>query len=89
MATLYYGDNLDVMRKHLEKESVDLIYLDPPASAGFYTGANAKLYPRLQILDIEGLLSGKLRADHPNQMPDLNFKKAKREVKKTGQEGLF
>lgn len=27
---LYYGDNLDVLRKHVEDESVDLIYLDPP-----------------------------------------------------------
>ena len=28
--TLYYGDNLDVMREHLRDDSVDLIYLDPP-----------------------------------------------------------
>jgi site-specific DNA-methyltransferase (adenine-specific) len=28
--SLYYGDNLDVMREHLRDESVDLIYLDPP-----------------------------------------------------------
>jgi len=27
---LYYGDNLDVMRRHLANESVDLVYLDPP-----------------------------------------------------------
>ncbi|WP_100495269.1 DNA methyltransferase [Mycobacteroides abscessus] len=27
---LYYGDNLDVLRKHVKDESVDLIYLDPP-----------------------------------------------------------
>ena len=27
---LYYGDNLDVLRRHLPDESVDLIYLDPP-----------------------------------------------------------
>lgn len=27
---LYYGDNLDVLREHIAKESVDLIYLDPP-----------------------------------------------------------
>jgi site-specific DNA-methyltransferase (adenine-specific) len=27
---LYYGDNLEVMRRHLASESVDLIYLDPP-----------------------------------------------------------
>lgn len=27
---LYYGDNLEVLRKHLPDASVDLIYLDPP-----------------------------------------------------------
>ena len=27
---LYYGDNLDVMRRHVKDESVDLCYLDPP-----------------------------------------------------------
>ena len=28
--TLYYGDNLEVLREHVRDESVDLIYLDPP-----------------------------------------------------------
>lgn len=27
---LYYGDNLDVLRRHVKDESVDLVYLDPP-----------------------------------------------------------
>ena len=27
---LYYGDNLDVLRKRIATESVDLVYLDPP-----------------------------------------------------------
>jgi DNA modification methylase len=27
---LYYGDNLDVLRRHIPDESVDLVYLDPP-----------------------------------------------------------
>ena len=30
MNTLYYGDNLDVLREHIADESVDLVYLDPP-----------------------------------------------------------
>jgi DNA modification methylase len=30
MNTLYYGDNLDILRRYVEEESVDLIYLDPP-----------------------------------------------------------
>lgn len=28
--TLYYGDNLDILRQYVLDESVDLIYLDPP-----------------------------------------------------------
>ena len=28
--TLYYGDNLSILRDHLGNETVDLIYLDPP-----------------------------------------------------------
>lgn len=30
MNRLYYGDNLDVLRKYVLDDSVDLIYLDPP-----------------------------------------------------------
>lgn len=28
--TLFYGDNLSILREHIADESVDLIYLDPP-----------------------------------------------------------
>lgn len=28
--TLYYGDNLEILRKYITDEGVDLIYLDPP-----------------------------------------------------------
>lgn len=35
---------------------------------------------RVQLLTIEGLLSGKHRAEHPDHAPDLNFKKAKAEA---------
>lgn len=28
--TLYYGDNLGVLRQHVPDESIDLVYLDPP-----------------------------------------------------------
>jgi DNA modification methylase len=30
MGTLYFGDNLDVLRSAIADESVDLVYLDPP-----------------------------------------------------------
>src|SRR4051794_14159267 len=28
--TLFYGDNLPILREHVPSESIDLIYLDPP-----------------------------------------------------------
>lgn len=30
MNTLYYGDNLNILRRYIKDETVDLIYLDPP-----------------------------------------------------------
>lgn len=30
VSTLFYGDNLDVLRKHLKDETIDLCYIDPP-----------------------------------------------------------
>lgn len=34
---LFYGDNLEILRKHIKSESVDLVYLDPPfnSKAGY------------------------------------------------------
>jgi len=34
MNALYYGDNLEILRKHIPTESIDLIYLDPPFQSG-------------------------------------------------------
>jgi 16S rRNA G966 N2-methylase RsmD len=30
MNTLYYGDNLKILLKYIEAESLDVVYLDPP-----------------------------------------------------------
>jgi len=30
---LYYGDNLDILRRYLPETCVDLVYLDPPFNA--------------------------------------------------------
>ena len=30
MGTLYYGDNLDILKRYIKDESVDLVYLAPP-----------------------------------------------------------
>jgi DNA modification methylase len=49
-------------------------------SAGFYTSAAGQQFPRVQLLTIEGLLTGAQRAEHPDHQPDLNFKRAKAEA---------
>jgi site-specific DNA-methyltransferase (adenine-specific) len=28
--TLFYGDNLPILREYIQDESIDLVYLDPP-----------------------------------------------------------
>ncbi len=47
------------------------------ASESFYESPNGKKFPRVQLLTIEGLLEKKQRAEHPDYLPNLNFKKAK------------
>ncbi len=76
----------------LEREQAQLgffVTLTPPtkpmvaeaASAGFYHSAGYNQdWPRLQILTIEGLLSGKERPDYKNIDADLGFKQAPRET---------
>jgi site-specific DNA-methyltransferase (adenine-specific) len=49
------------------------------ASAGFYESPNGKKFARVQLLTIDGLLSKRQRAEHPDYEPDLNFKKPKGE----------
>ena len=50
------------------------------ATAGFYQDGAGRKFPRVQLLTIEGLLAGKQRAEHPDYLPDMNFKKAKQEA---------
>ncbi|HLX61378.1 MAG TPA: site-specific DNA-methyltransferase [Planctomycetota bacterium] len=52
------------------------------ASAGIYAGgpSGRKQFARLQLLTIDGLLAGKERAQHPDYVPGVNFKRAKGEI---------
>ena len=80
----------------LEREKAPIglfVTLDPPttpmkkeaAAAGFFTGANGKSYPKLQILTVEDLLNGHARPQFPDlAMGTLTFKKAKKEQRKDG-----
>jgi site-specific DNA-methyltransferase (adenine-specific) len=54
--------------------------LKEAATAGFYKAGNGRDYPRIQILTIEGVLSGRERAEYFDMNSgELTFKKAQRE----------
>ena len=84
------ADDVRALMAVREREGAEiglLIALEEPsagmvkdaASAGFYTSATGKKYPRLQLLTIEGLMTGTQRAEHPDAAP-VNFKQAKKEA---------
>lgn len=79
---------LNHVREREQAEIALFISLETPtkgmiadaASAGFYTSATGRRFPRVQLLTIDGLLTSKERAEHPDHQPDLNFKKARAEA---------
>ena len=85
---------LNHVREREQAEIALFISLDAPtkgmiadaASAGFYVSAAGKKFPRVQMLTIDGLLTGTARAEHPDHQPDLNFKKAVQEAEGTQHE---
>jgi hypothetical protein len=46
------------------------------AEAGFYTSADGSKYPRLQLLTIEGILTGTQHLQRPLHVRDVTFRKA-------------
>ena len=96
------ADDVRALNHVREREKADiglLISLHNPtakmkadaASAGIYHGGadGQTQYPRIQLLTIEGLLSGVQRAEHPDYVKNVNFKKAKKEVVKQQTKDLF
>lgn len=96
MNKLFYGDNLDILKRYIPEETVDLVYLDPPfnsnatynvlfsqpmrteaASAGFYDSPWGK-HPKVQILTIEDLLSGKQIDMPPIRQVNQIYRRAQR-----------
>ena len=86
------ADDVRALMAVREREKADiaiLISLNEPsrgmiadaAAAGFYEAESGKKYPRVQLLTIEGLLSGVQRAEHPDHVKDATFKRAKKETR--------
>jgi DNA modification methylase len=53
MNTLYYGDNLDILKNYIKDETIDLIYLDPP----FQSGKNYNIIFQPKTGEIKGATS--------------------------------
>ncbi len=84
--TLYYGDNLTVMRKFIKDESVDLIYLDPAFNSKadynvlFKETSGEGSTAQIQILTIEQLLKGVKQSRPPTssmfkEAPEIKHEK--------------
>src|SRR5690242_10645277 len=54
---LYYGDNLDILRRYIDDDSIDLIYLDPPFNSNadynvlFAEKDGAKAHAQIQAFE--------------------------------------
>lgn len=89
------------LKNTVEREKAEIglfVTLAPPTkpmiveatSAGFYESPAHGAYPKIQILSIEGLLSGKERPSYPDlSRGGLTFKKAKKETKNSKQSDLL
>ncbi|MGI8958959.1 MAG: DNA methyltransferase [Bryobacteraceae bacterium] len=55
--TLYYGDNLQILREYIKDESVDLIYLDPPFNSNasynvlFRSPAGERSHAQIEVFE--------------------------------------
>ena len=94
------ADDLRALNHVREREKAEIAFLislaEPTgkmradaASAGFYTDGAGRKFARVQLLTIDGLLSGRERGEHPDYVPDVNYKKARREKGHLGKQGEF
>ena len=58
------------------------------ASVEFYKKQDGKKFPRLQLLAVAGLLDKTERAEHPDYVKNVNFKKAPKSTKKAQTKSL-
>ncbi len=78
-------DLIGVLQREKAEIGVYISFAEPTgpmkreaAEAGFYTSADGSRYPRLQLLTVEGLLTGTQHLQRPLHVRDVTFKKAPR-----------
>ncbi len=67
--TLYFGDNLEILRKKIPDESFDLIYLDPP----FNSNRNYNVIFKEGLVDSEAQIKAFVDSWHWNQESKYQF----------------
>jgi len=82
MNKLFYGDNLDILRRYIGDETVDLIYLDPPFNSNatynvLFSQQNGT-QSSAQILTIEELLAGAQIDMPPIRQVNQTYRRAPR-----------
>ena len=93
-------DQIATLKGDMEREKAEIalfITLNEPtepmwqeaASAGFYEPEHfpGQLYPRVQILTVESLLTGEARAEYPRVAPAATFARAPRQRRRQGSQG--
>jgi adenine specific DNA methylase Mod len=83
MGTLYYGDNLDILRRYLKDEVVDLVYLDPPFNSaqtynaffhekdGTDAASQIRAFEDIWHWDIETKKAYDTITEHPGKVSDV------------------
>jgi DNA modification methylase len=76
-------DLIGVLQREKAEIGVYISFTEPTApmkreaaEAGFYTSADGSKYPRLQLLTIEGILTGTQHLQRPLHVRDVTFRKA-------------
>lgn len=73
---LYYGDNLEILRRHIAAESVDLIYLDPPFNSNrsynvlFKTKSGEEAQAQIEAFDDTWTWSQQSEAEYDRLLDD-------------------
>ena len=85
---LYYGDNLEILRKHIPENSIDLIYLDPPFNSkkDYNILFKENGVVKSQILTIEELLHCKTVDMPPQTQTSVTFAKAPKVSQREGEQ---
>lgn len=72
MIKIFYGNNLDILQKHVASKSVDLIYIDPPFNTGKIQTIHGKSYED-SFEDFESFIKPRIEEAYRVLKPNGSF----------------